>query len=71
MFGEVLLAVCIALIAYKIHKLSTNHSKYFKERHLECRGILFTLRNMLSVFFGKSNAFLMSQNMYNACPDAS
>lgn len=69
MFGELLLTVGIALIAYAVYKFITNSSRYFEERNVKYKGASFVLHNLYCMVTGKFNAFGQIQALYNAYPD--
>lgn len=69
MLGELLLTLGIALIAYAVYKFITNSSRYFEEKNVKYKGILFGLHNLYSMRTGKFNAFGQIQALYNAYPD--
>lgn len=64
-----LIAVGIVLLTYTFYKISSDHARYFEERNLKHRGILFTLNNLYSAFFGKFDVFGMMESLYNTFPE--
>lgn len=69
MFGELLLAIGLALIAYAFYKLSTSTSRYFEERNVKHSGGFSAIRNLFQMFSGSFDSLEMSKRMYNAFPD--
>lgn len=63
-----LLATGVALIAYALYKLSTNHSRYFEDRRVKYKGAFSGIKNLCGMFFGKKDFFEIIHEMYNSFP---
>lgn len=69
MIGVLLLICGVALILYAFSTMITNHTRYFEERNLKSRSTLSAIKDIISMFFSKTDIFKMIQKGYNHFPD--
>lgn len=69
MIGVSLLIIGVALIAYALHKWTTNCARYFEERNLKYVGLSTALRNLSAIVFKRTDILELSLQTYNEFPN--
>lgn len=65
----VLVAGVIGLIAYKIHKWTTDTAKYFEDRNLKCTGLWPGIKSLFGLLFQRVTIAELTKEMYEKYPD--
>lgn len=69
MFVAVLVAVALALIAYYLNKLSSNHAQYFEKRNLKYTSAAVTLRNFFKMALRRVDVMEFNRSIYSYFPN--
>lgn len=71
MIAIFLLVTGVALIAYKLYKLSAFYVEFFEKQNIKYVGVCLGIKNFFEVMFNRCNFVDFTQKLYNDFPNES